>query len=185
MLSSVAILGIAFFTIVIDYIIVKQKDDFKLFRLYRLRDELALVAMRNPDMQEKHEYIYLNQMICKKIILLRDNIPIVSIIKAYKEISDEEIKFFDNIIKNIEGSANLEPIYRESSRIFDEQIERHLKWFNIFIITPILAGIQIVVKLISLRNIPKKEASRKKTGVYKIKKLAEIAPNAYKQYVRY
>jgi hypothetical protein len=185
MLTSFCILIIGFAAIAIDYAFVKPREDKQLFKLYRLRDELALQAMKNPKIQDEEEYKCLNRIICREIVLLRDNIPIFDIISNYKKMSEEDMQWCDEIIDKIQNDSKYNDIYKKSHDIFDKQFDKHMKYFGTLVVNPIAQILKLIINLINRENASAKEIRDKKRNVYKIKETIENPPINFKQLARY
>ncbi|MGN0506649.1 MAG: hypothetical protein ACI4FZ_08815 [Lachnospiraceae bacterium] len=185
MMSSITIVIIGFLLFAFDYAFFEPANDKRLFALFKLRDELALRAMENPEMQEEEEYIYLNRILSNEIAMIKRKIPIIDMIRILMHVDESDKERCDDLLVRIESNSAYSDIIRESDKIFSKFYNIRIKAIVTLFFYPLMKLLDLILKLINRENATSANKKRQKKRIYRIRNFSENIPDVFQNYSRY
>lgn len=182
MLSSATLLIIAFFAIVIDYIVVDYRKDKALFEMYRNRDRLYILALQNENPNDEIKYKYLQMRITRQISLLKYQIPIVSIINTTNSITCEDKKEASKLIESIKNDPKLYEIYNKCNIIFEKRLNENTFLCEYLLLKPMAFVLGIVIQIQRRRNISKNVLKKRRKKYNMFRQFSEDISSVFKLY---
>lgn len=150
MFTTITWLLIAIILIIIKYGFIQPTSDKKMYELYKLRDELAISAMRKEVDQNTIEYEYIMDKINFSIYYTKNDYDFSTIIKnitckTKKQMSIEkhieELIYENNILLNFDRNIN---------NLFVKGIYIRLLIFTNLIIKPFILLLSLMIKVLDV-----------------------------------
>lgn len=182
MLNNIILLFIAFLAIVVDYIIVDYRNDKALFAMYKNRDKLYLLALKNKNEEDEIKYKYMQMRITRQISLLKNQIPIVSIIETTSKITVEDKLDADKLIESIKSNPELREIYDESNYVFEKRLNEKTFLVEYLVMKPLAFVLGVVFQIQKHKNLRKKIIKERRKKYYTYKQFSDDLCSVFMQY---
>ena len=131
------LITVMFFLLVMAYILddlisiaIVEKNKFK---LYALRDQLALCAMEKKIKQESEEYKFLLNYINNQIKFYEKNITLIAFWKSLNKIAKNKNEHINAILKNLLHNKDVSPIVEKSFKLYITKQSRRIKFYCVLI----------------------------------------------------
>ena len=181
MISNSLFILILILAVIFYVAFILQRKDRVLFGLYKWRDELAIYAMNNENIQDLEEYRYLISMINVEIYLVKRDISITDYYLSTVERTIEIEKAVTGIIEKIKSDDVMCEVFENSFEIFTKYFRKRMFWFYRIVLLPAAIVLRIVF---SLEKMLKKGKSYKRKKMRRVINFTLGMPSIYENYVR-
>lgn len=165
MINGFLALMILFAVACIYYAFILPNDEKKLYKLYYLRDELALYAMKGLISQDSNEYIFLINLINTEIYYLKNDIPFSEMFASIWKYSDYSEDLLDDVIVNIKKDELTLKIFSEATTLFNKYYKFKGNCFIYLYVKPILFFLRAYIRYLKTwRNLTDKKRKDKSKG---------------------
>ncbi len=144
---------ICIFLFLIKYLLIKPSEDSKMYKVYKVRDEVAIETLKGEISQQSLEYEYVTNVINSCLYYMCNNFNFINIYNNIIHPSEEKSEFFDNLVDKIYENNILHNSLNTSSIYLYKVLKLRLKVFYWFLFNPFFYFLKIIIKILDFTDL--------------------------------